>query len=220
MRERKWPAPVQVIVSALWDWWDAWVILAVMNLAWELSWLTIVLGPPTTFGLYSVTNRLAHGESLGLGGLVEGARRYALQSWLWMLLNLFAGFLLYANLWFSTSFEANLPPIRQAVALFLGVMWLTVQFYTLPYLMEQEQKSLWVALRNGLFTVLAAPGYTFVVASVAAFIAILSVRLVFPLLLGGPCLIATLGSRAVQERLETFSVRERGRAHEESGGEE
>jgi hypothetical protein len=75
--------------------------------------------------------------------------------------------------------------------------------------MEQERKHLGMALRNGLFTALAAPGYTTVVAGVAALIAALSVAVVAPLFLGGPCLIAALGNRAVRERVETYRVRER-----------
>ncbi len=93
--------------------------------------------------------------------------------------------------------------------LLLGLMWLGVQFYPLPYLMEQEEKSLRLALRNGLFTLLAAPGYTLVVVSGAVVIAALSIGVVAPLFLGGPCLIAVLGTHAVRERIETYQVRDR-----------
>lgn len=214
MKERRLPAPLQVIARALVDWWDGLVPLVVVSLAWGLSWLTIVLGPPATFGLYQVMNRVAHGESPNLGEFVSGARRYALQSWLWMLSNLFVGATVYANLVFSTGFEANLPPFRKVLVLFLGLMWLVVQFYALPFLMEQQQKSLRVAWRNGLFTVMAAPGYTLVVAGLAAFIAVISLLLLFPIIVAGPCFIAALGSRSVQERLETY-----GKAGRGAGGE-
>jgi uncharacterized membrane protein YesL len=102
----------------------------------------------------------------------------------------------------------------------LALAWLTVQFYALPYLVEQEEKRIGLALRNALFTALAAPGYTVVVAGSAALIAVLSVALVFPLFLGGPCLIAALGNRAMLERLEAYRVREREAAHEESDAEQ
>ena len=92
----------------------------------------------------------------------------------------------------------------------LGVGWLIVQFYALPYLMEQERKNVGIALRNGLFNALAAPGYTLFVFAFAVLMVGLSVGLVFPLLFGGPCLVAAVGNRAVMERLETYGVRERG----------
>jgi len=205
----RWPAPLQVIGRALTDWWDDWVQMVVVSLVWVLCWLTVILGPPATLGLVYVTNRLAHGESLGIGGMLEGGKRYFLKSWLWMLLNLLALVVVSTNVWFYGQFDAVWATLLQGFFLMLGVLWPLVQFYALPYLMEQEQKSLWLALRNGLFTILAAPGYTLAVAGAAALVWAASVALVAPLLLGAPCLIAVLGNRAVRERLETYQVRER-----------
>jgi uncharacterized membrane protein YesL len=206
---RKWPVPLQVVGQALRDWWDDWLNMAVISLIWLLCWVTVVLGPSATFGVYYVTNQLAHGRSLGPRGLLEGGRRYFFKSWLWMLLNLVAAVVVVANVWFYGQFDADWAVIVRVVPPFLGLAWLVVQFYALPYLMEQEKKSLRLALRNGLFTFLAAPGYTAVVAGLAALIAALSAILVAPLFLGSACLIAALGNRAVRERVETFRVRER-----------
>ncbi len=202
------PVPLQVIAWALSDWWDDWVNMALISLAWLLCWVTIVLGPPATFGLYYVTNQLAHGRSLGLSGFVEGGKRYFLKSWLWMLLNLLVAAAVGTNIWFYGQFDADWAVIVRVFPPFLGLAWLAVQFYALPYLMEQKEESLKLALRNGLFTFLAAPGYTAVVAGLAALVAVLSVVVVAPLFLGGPCLIAALGNRAVRERLETYRVRD------------
>ena len=202
------PVPLQVVAQALSDWWDDWINMALISLVWLLCWVTVVLGPPATFGLYYVTNQLAHGRSLGLRGLLEGGRRYLRQSWLWMLLNLLVAVVVVTNVWFYGQFDADWAAIARPFPLLLGLAWLVVQFYALPYLMEQKTESLRPALRNGLFTLLAAPGYTAVVAGLAALVAVLSVVLVAPLFVGGPCLIAALGNRAVRERLETYRVRE------------
>ena len=205
---KRLPVPLQVVVQALSDWWDDWINMALISLIWLLCWVTIVLGPPATFGLYYVTNQLAHGRSLGLRGLVEGGKRYFAKSWLWMLLNLLVALVLAVNIWFYGQFDADWAGIVRAFPLFLGLAWLVVQFYALPYLMEQKDESLKLALRNGLFTLLAAPGYTAVVAGLAALAAVLSVLLVAPVFLGVPCLIAALGTRAVRERLETYRMRD------------
>ena len=206
---KRLPVPLQVVVQALSDWWDDWVNMALISLIWLLSWITIVLGPPATFGLYYVTNQLARGRSLGLGGFLEGGRLYLRKSWLWMLINLVVAVVSLVNIWFYGQLDADWAGIVQVFPLFLGLIWLVVQFYALPYLMEQEEESLKLALRNGLFTLLAAPGYTAVVVGLAALIVVLSVWLVAPLFLGAPCLIAVLGNRAVRERLETYRARER-----------
>ena len=202
-------ASIDVITQTFVGWWDEWVNLWVLNLAWVLCWLTIVLGPPATLGLYYVTNRLAHGESLGLSGFLDGGRRYFFLSWLWMLINLVVAIVISANFWFYASFESIWMDFLQAFFVILGIIWLIVQFYALPYLMEQESKHLGIALRNGLYTALAAPGFTLVVAGVGALIVGLSVVLVFPLFLGVPCLVILLGNRAVIERLGTYQVREK-----------
>jgi uncharacterized membrane protein YesL len=123
-----------------------------------------------------------------------------------MLLNLLVAAVSAVNVWFYGQFDEDWARIVQGFPLFLGLVWLVVQFYALPYLMEQKEESLKLALRNGLLTLLAAPGYTVVVAGLAALITLLSVWLVAPVFLGAPCLIAILGNRAVRERLETYRV--------------
>ena len=75
--------------------------------------------------------------------------------------------------------------------------------------MARDNKSLKLALRNGAFTVLAAPGYTIVVTGVVALLIVLSMLMVFPLFMGIPCLITVIGNRAVMERMEIYGVRER-----------
>ena len=205
----EWPVPLQIIGWALRDWWDDWVNMAVINLLWWLCWLTLALGPPATFGLYYVTNQLAQGKSLGPKGLLEGGRRYFGLSWLWFLLNLAAVLVWGVNYFFYASLTTAWAGFLQAFFLLLGLAWLLVQFYALPYLMEQEQKQLRLALRNGFLTALAAPGYTLVVAGVAAALTVISISAVVPLFLGGPCLLAALGNRAVRERMEAYGVRDR-----------
>jgi uncharacterized membrane protein YesL len=220
MDKTETPAHIQVLKQAFFDWWDAWVDLLVVNLLYILCWLTIILGPPATFGLYYIANRLAHGENPGPAGLLQGGRRYFFLSWLWLLLNLVVALIVGLDLWFYTRFEGLGGAFLQALFILLALVWLIVQFYALPYLMEQEQKNLGLALRNGLLTALAAPVYTAAIAGVALIVAALSLGLVAPLLLGGPALIATLGTRAVLERVETFRVRERDAARTEPKPEE
>jgi hypothetical protein len=202
-------ASLDVIFQSFRDWWDDWVFLSILNLIGLLCWLTIILGPPATFGLYYFSNHLAHGENIDFKGLLDGGRLYFFHSWLWMLTNLVAAIIISGNIWFYASFDQTWANFLQAFFIILGVFWVVIQFYTVPYLMEQERKNLLIAWRNGLFTILAFPGYTLVVVGVAALVALLSVVLIFPLFLGAPCLILLLGNRSVIERMETFQVSER-----------
>lgn len=204
----EWPIPLQVAGRALRSWWDDWVNMAVVNMLGWLAWMTIILGPPAAFGVYYVANQLAHGQSVGPGGLLAGGRRYFVMSWLWFLLNVVVAVVIGANLMFYSTFDAVWANLLGAFFWLLAAIWLIVQFYALPYAIEQEEKSVWVALRNGLFTALAAPGYTAVIIIVALVILLISAGLFALLFIGGLCLIAVLGNYAVLERMEAFGVRE------------
>lgn len=204
-----WPLPLQVVGRSLRSWWDDWINMVVVNLLLSLAWLTIVLGPPATLGLYYVANHLARGQSLGPRGLLEGGRRYFLQSWVWFLLNLAVALILGVNYFFYASLTPAWADFLKAAFVLLGLAWLVVQFYALPFFIAQQEKRVGLALRNGLFTALAAPGYSLVVAGAAVLVAGISIGTVALLFLGGPCLTAVLGSTAVLERLETYRVRER-----------
>ncbi len=201
------PASLRVIGRALVTWWDDWVTLVVVNIAWAILCLTVVMAPPATFGLYAVTHELRQGKSRGLSGLWEGTRRYFWVSWGWALLNLAVLFVLFVSYVFYSQIGATWSGALTGVILVVLVTWLIVQFYAVPFYMEQDQQNLGLALRNGLLTALAAPGYTLIVGGAAAILVVAGVLLVGPLLLGGPCLLALLGHCAVHERLIAFGKR-------------
>ena len=196
-----------MIGRALVTWWDDWIQMVIVNLAWAILCLTVILAPPATFGLYSVTHDLRRGQSRGLSGLLEGLRKYFWASWRWALLNLAVVSVLLVSYAFYSQIPATWSGGLAGLILVLGAVWLIVQFYAVPFYMEQEQQSLKLAVRNGLFTALAAPGYTLVLTLAAAVLVAASVALVGPLFLGGPCLLALLGHSAVHERLIAFGKR-------------
>lgn len=201
------PASLRVVGRAFVTWWDDWIGLVFVNLLWAGMCLTVVLAPPATFGLYAVTHELRQGRSRGVAGLLEGTRRYFLPSWGWALLNAAALLVLFVSYVFYSQIGAAWSAALSGITLVVAAMWLIVQFYALPFYMEQEQQKLTLALRNALFTALAAPGYTLVLTLVVVVLVVASILLVGPLFLGGPCLLALLGHCAVNERLITYGKR-------------
>jgi uncharacterized membrane protein YesL len=209
-------APVwsRVIMDAFKDWYDDWVNMLVINFIFLLCWATIILGPPALFAMYDVSGSLAYGKSQYPRDMISAMRKYFLKSWQWFILNLVISAIIVVNFFFYRTVRSDWALFVQALFIFLGILWLVIQFYALPYMMEQEEKSLKTAYRNGLFTILGAPGYTFVVVGFAAFLAGLSIITILPIALAAPTLIASIGSRSVRERLETLGVRERdGKRH-------
>lgn len=198
---------VNVFLEALADWWRDWVNMAVLNLAWMLCWLTVILGPPATFVAYRIANDFSHGRTLYPRELPGLLRRYFLQSWLWFLLQLAVAAAVLLNLRFYGGLDSRIGGLLQGSTLVVAGLWLLLQFYALPYLMEQGRPGLLLALRNSLLTALASPLYTLLFGVVCLVLLALCVRLPFLLLFGVPMLIAVTGSHAVIERLERFGKR-------------
>jgi uncharacterized membrane protein YesL len=195
---------LQVIQEAIAEAWYSWLVLMILNLLFALCWVTIVLGPPATFGLYYAVHSLATTNSTNWREFVEGAKRYALKSWLWMLANIAVVLTLRVSIDFYSRMVET--AVLLMLTLVIGTLWFCVQFYAVPYFMEQENKQLRLAFRNALLTLLASPLYTLVLLIFVGFLLWISLSLPILLIIGVPALIAMLGTRAVRERLTTFNI--------------
>jgi uncharacterized membrane protein YesL len=205
----KLPASFRVIGRSVVDWWDAWLDMVMIIIGWFVAQCTIVLGPPATFGMYSVIYEMTNGQSYGVRGLIREGKRFFWKSWQWGALNLLALAILVMNVIFYGEVQTNWAPFVQGIVIMFAILWFCVQFYTLPFFMEQEVKSVWIAMRNGLFTTLASPFFLLPILIVAAIAIVLSVLFIIPLFLGLPALIPFLGFRSLNDRLESYGLRER-----------
>ena len=197
----------RLIGRSILDWWDSWLDLLGVVLLWLVAQVTIVCGPPATFGLFYVCHALINGESIGVRGLVEGARKYFGKSWLWAFLNLFVLLVMYANFSFYNQFQSSWGVYAQAFALAAWLVWLLVQFYTIPYLFEMKEKRLLAAIRNAFFTGMASPVFSFTLLAFALLIAALCAFLWIPIFFGIPALIPLMAVRALNNRLEEYGIR-------------
>jgi uncharacterized membrane protein YesL len=203
----KVPASLRVIGRAFVDWWDGWLDMVLTIIVWFLAQLTVILGPPATFGMYAVAHQMINGEATGVRGLISGARTYFWKAWLWGIFNLLATFTLVVNVYFYGNLKTAWAPFVQVIIFMLGILWYCTQFYALPFFFEQELKSIFIAIKNGFLTTLAAPFFTFVVMVVVVIVLGLSVGFVIPLFLGLPAVVPFLGFRSTVNRLEAFGLR-------------
>ena len=204
----KVPASLRVIGRSVVDWWDGWLDMVLVIIVWVFAQVTVVLGPPATFGLYSVAHSMINGESQGVRGMISGGRKYFWKAWIWGLFNILGVVTLIVNFNFYGAVQANWGVYVQGIMIVLGFLWFATQFYALPFFMEQESKSIKVALRNGILTTLAAPFFTLMLAIPVVLVVGVSGVFVIPLFLGLPGLIPFLGLRAMYNRLETFGLRQ------------
>ncbi len=143
-----------------------------LNVLWIIVSLPIVTIIPATAALLYATNRIAHGQPAGVSTFIEGLRKWFWRSYLWGGLNLLVAAVLVSNLIFYTRLHESWTAVATAVVIFLIVVWLLLQISTFPLMLEQEQPSLRLALRNSYVIVLKRPlrtlGYVLLIALIAA----------------------------------------------------
>jgi hypothetical protein len=191
--------------DTLFDWWNSMVALAVTNALWLVASLTVILLPPATAGIYYVTYSLSRGTGQQPMTFMEGARRYFWLSLRWALVNLVVIAALFANLvFYSAAVQGALAGAGLVFTALLTVLWAAMQFYVWPFLMTQEDKRLWLALKNALLLALGTPFYTLTLLVICGLVIAASVLTILPLAVLTASFIALLGNHAVRERLAVF----------------
>ena len=182
-------------------------LLIGVNLAWLGLSVLVVTAPPATAGVYYLANQIARGESVSFGLFVEGMRRYFRRSWLLAIIVVVISVLLGGNLIFYANF-AN-PWVRLLSVLwgYLIVFWLAMLIYLFPLLIEQEDKSLLLILRNAALLVLDNVAFTLTLGFLLLLFLLLNVGLVVPVLLILMSGLAVIQSKALLTVLEKYRER-------------
>lgn len=190
-------------------WWDDWANGVLVSLAMLLSSLTLVFAGPAVLGVCAVASDLADGVRTGISGWWAGFKQYFWQGLLWGVVNVLLLVLAGISLWFYTQWSSPWAPVLALILLAMAGLWIFVQFLTPGYLIEQSDKSLGLAWKNSLLTLLAAPGFGLVIGFFSLVVLILSMGTIMPIILGTGWLLALLSVLAVRDRLAYFRVRER-----------
>jgi hypothetical protein len=186
------------------DWYNGMVGLATMNFIWLLMSLTVVLLPPATAGLYVVTNSIARGTGGRIEDFAAGARAYAWLSFRWALVNVAVGVVFAVNFSYYGATGTFFGAVVQMILAAAGLLWIAVQFYVWPFLIEQEKKQVRLALKNALFLTLANPIYTFIMLGAVGMVLVVSLIAILPVAVFATSFVSLLGNRAVIERLRTY----------------
>lgn len=203
------PIPFRTLREAIINWWDAWVNWVVIGLVWMLCWLTIVLGPPATFSLYHLAHRSITGEAPDARNMFEGGKLYFLKSWGWFLSIVFVVAIVVGNIYFYTGIAQTWAVFLRSIIAIIGIIWLGLQFYALPFFMIQESKSILMAWRNSSITALTSLGYTLMIWLAIGVIIIPCIITLIPFFLGAPALIAVIGSQAIHDQVALLRSSER-----------
>ena len=173
--------------------------------------LAVVLGflllPPITAGMLYLTNQIAHHKSIEFGMLWEGARTYAVKSWLLTLINVLAAVIIATNFFFYGQFEGQWPVIVRGLFVGMGVLWCLIQIYVFPMLLEQQEPRLLLALRNAAFLTFASPITTLILAVLMIVVAALSIGLTLPFAVAMAAVLCLMANEAVLALLIHFKIR-------------
>ena len=191
-----------VLRVALRDTWDDLWSTAVCNLLWLVLNLLIITGPPATAALFCYANRLAHGESTGVGDFLRAVRRYFGVSWRWGLVNGVVLFLLVGDIILTGQLSQS-AGARLAQGFFLAALlvWLLLQLYVLPFLFEQEIPSVKLALRNGVAMLGGNILFSAALGALLSAVLLAGTFLFMLSLAAGGVFVALVGNHAVLNRL-------------------
>jgi uncharacterized membrane protein YesL len=139
-----------------------------------------VTAPPAAAGLYYASNQLAHEKDANWRTFFEGFRLHFWLSWRWMLANLLVAALIFSNYLFYGRLQAQWSSAAQGIFLGTLFLWVLVQIYTFPLLLEQSERRVLTALRNSLVLYLKRPGFALGMALFLLAVLFLLTRFVWP----------------------------------------
>jgi hypothetical protein len=194
---------LQIIYGALQDAWaDIWTVL-VCNLAWTLSVILIIPGPPATLALFTYCNRLAHGEIADFSDYWRAFRRHWGPAWRWAAVNLLVVGLLIGDFILTGQLsQSSFARFMQGFYLAALGAWLIVQLYALPFMIEQTTPSVRQALRNGGVMLGRNLSFSVILSILLVMLLVVGAALFMLTLACGGVVVASAGNRAVINRLE------------------
>lgn len=197
-------AALRVFSRAVGDAWDALVLLAALNVIWLGLSLLVVFLPPATVAMFAATHELAGGRAPGVRDFLTAVRSHFWQAWRWAFLNLAVAAVFVATFAFYGSVREPWADAVEAVSLLIALLWCVSQLFVWPFLFTQAEPRLALAMRNGVFAVLAAPLFALTFAAIVAIVLALSLALVAPIAVITTAFVCLLANLAVTDRLRAF----------------
>jgi uncharacterized membrane protein YesL len=127
------------------------------NLAWAVMSLPLVTFFPALGGLYAASLELAQGNVADWGTVWSGFKEHGWLSLRWGLLVLFGDIILLANIWFYFNIDQGWAIFALVACIFLLIFWMAVNQFSFPLLLLQEEKKIFLAIRNGYVVVMRRP---------------------------------------------------------------
>jgi hypothetical protein len=122
--------------------------LMVANLFWVLLCLPIITIPPAFAGLYYSTSKLARGQSSSRQTFFEGFKKYFRTSYYWFFSNVIVVGLLFNIDLSAQNTQLAWLQFFSGVSWMILTVWVLLQIYTFPLLIQQDVPRIVLAMRN------------------------------------------------------------------------
>jgi uncharacterized membrane protein YesL len=190
--------------------------LIVLNVTWVLFSLPVITLPAATLALaHSIRIMVVDETNYSWKIFLEGFKRYFLSSWRWFLPAILLPVIFIYNLLFFAVENYALSVGIQAANIVMLMIWFVLQTFTLPFLVEQEQPVMRVALLNGIRLLYQKPGmywftsiflWVFLTFSIVLITPIFIISIAFGLFIIMYCVQVFLGNRGIVPEEESSKV--------------
>jgi hypothetical protein len=179
--------------------------------------IALILGIPAAipfggalFGLYGVCDRTANGFAISWEYFFSIYKQTFWKAWRYVAFSNTVTILIAINfLWYPQTFPGQeWVPWVMGLWLAATLFWSAIQFYTIPFYIEQEVKSFRIALKNAALIAGANPLFTLLLLIVSGGLLALSTLVVPPLfVIGGLIFWVLPGTEGVVNRIGAFRKR-------------
>ena len=173
-----------------------------LNIFWFLLSLPLVTFLPALGGLYHAIQQYQRKQPANWQVFWDGFKENWLASLKWGLIVLLGDLILAANIWFSLNIDAAWRIYTLSVGVMIAIIWIAINQFSLPLLLLQKEKKIFLAIRNGYVIVVRQPWVALKTTLLCLLITILSI-LIPPLwFFIAMALIAHLQTRAMLRAVE------------------
>jgi uncharacterized membrane protein YesL len=149
-----------LLLRAVRLWWRELLFLLVLNFAWLLAQLTIVLGPPATAALFVIAGRVADGDLVGPADVWHALRENFARAWVWGLVQWVVYGILAFNLWYYRGESGAVALALRYTWTLLAIVWFGLNLYYWPLNLAQAEHGLPLTLANCAKMALLNPAFT------------------------------------------------------------
>jgi uncharacterized membrane protein YesL len=196
------------------DTYEELFILVGANLLALALFIPVVTGPPALAGLHYLGFCIATGKRIEFGFFWQGFRTYFLDSWKLTALNVLIFGLLGVDVWFYMSRVQGVWRVVGLVGVWMLLIWALAQLYAFPLLVRQQERKLFLAVKNAVLLTLAYPIFSLTSGLLLALILVLSAAVPVVFALAGLSFAAVMGAHALRHGIDMVEAHQAQRKEE------